>query len=83
MRLNSQFQRQPKRGSVCRGEFDANPVPSAHITGCGSSIATMAENGGRTLRVDLPHDPSCAEMRIDCTFTKLAPILQPANCPSH
>ena len=32
---------------------------------------------------DLPHDPSCAEIRIDCTFTKLAPILQPANCPSH
>jgi putative transposase len=25
----------------------------------------------------------CAEIRIDCTFTKLATILQPANCPSH
>ncbi len=34
-------------------------------------------------RYDLPPDPSCAEIRIGCTFTKLAPILQPANCPSH
>jgi len=25
----------------------------------------------------------CAEIRIDCTFTKLATILQPANCSSH
>src|SRR6266536_5364845 len=46
-----------------------------------TSVIGRSKNNSIPCSTAEGRDPGCAETRIDCTFTKLATILQLANCP--
>jgi hypothetical protein len=56
-------------------QFACETVPFGTLLEQGKAVQGEIETGVSVVTV--------AELQIDCTSAKLAPILQPANCPSH
>src|SRR6266478_2842944 len=72
---------------ICALALSPTTVPSLLQEGPSFTELNCTSVIGRSKNNSIPcstaegRDPGCAETRIDCTFTKLAPILQPANFP--